>query len=57
MIEGILALHISREIVPDLATAKIEHFKISDFIFSSEIDPQLVKPSFNNLFCVDLLNS
>ena len=49
IIDGILALHISSEIVPDLAIANIEHFIISDFIFSSQIDPQLIKPSFNSL--------
>ena len=47
-----MALQISREMVPDLDTANIEHFKISDFIFSSDIDPQLVKPSVYNLFCI-----
>jgi len=50
-------LHISNEIVPDLATANVEDFKISDLIFSSHIDPQFLKPSLINLSCINLLNS
>ena len=41
--EGILALQISRETVPDLATAKIDFCKIWDLILSSLIISQLDK--------------
>ena len=34
IIEGTLALQISKEIVPDLETANIELFKISDHFFT-----------------------
>ena len=37
MIDGTFALQISRETVPDLATAKIEFDNICDLIFSSDI--------------------
>ena len=30
--------------VPDLATANVDDFKTWDFIFSSDIDPQFLKP-------------
>ena len=55
MIDGTFELQISKEIVPDLETAKIDDLRTCDFIFSSFIEPQLVKPSFNKLFCMDLL--
>ena len=37
IIEGTLALQISRETVPDLETAKVDLFSICFFMFSSEI--------------------
>ena len=37
MIDGTFALQISRETVPDLATANIDFDSICDFIFSSEM--------------------
>ena len=46
IIEGIFALHISKDTVPDLATAKIDLFKIRYFILSSLITSQLFKSLF-----------
>ena len=43
MIDGTFALQISRETVPDFATANIEFDKICDFIFSSDITSTLSK--------------
>ena len=43
MIDGTLALQISRETVPDLATANTELDSICDFIFSSDITSILLK--------------
>jgi len=43
MIDGTFALQISRETVPDFATANTEIDKISDFIFSSDITSTLLK--------------
>ena len=45
IIEGTFALQISSETVPDFATAKVEDLRTSDFIFSSLIEPQFLKPS------------
>ena len=41
-----LALQISRDIVPDLATANIDFDKICDLIFSLEITWKLFKEVF-----------
>ena len=46
MIDGTLALQISSDTVPDLATANIDFDKICDLIFSSEITWKL----FNEFF-------
>ena len=43
IIEGTLALQISRETVPDLETAKVDLFSICFFIFSSEITSTFFK--------------
>ena len=43
MIEGTLALQISREMVPDFAIAKNDFCKISCFKLSSEITSQSFK--------------
>jgi len=43
IIEGTLALQISRETVPDLETAKIDLFSICFFKFSSEITDTFFK--------------
>ena len=48
--DGTLALHISKDIVPDFAIAKIDDLSICDLIFSSPMAPQFLKPSFNNQF-------
>ena len=40
IIEGTLALQISKETVPDFATAKTDFFKVWDFILSSQITSQ-----------------
>ena len=46
MMDGTLALLISRETVPDFATANIEFDNICDFIFSSDITSTLMKFAF-----------
>ena len=40
--DGILALHISRETVPDFAIANIDFLSIWDLIISSLITSQLI---------------
>ena len=57
IIEGTFALQISSETVPDFATAKVEDLRISDFIFSSNIEPQFLKPSWTNFSWIDLFCS
>ena len=57
MIDGTLALQISRDTVPDLATANIELDKIWDLIFSSEITWELDNElSFKNLTIMSLFS-
>ena len=48
--EGIFELQISKEIVPDLATANTDDFNICDLIFSSAIAPQFFNPSSKSCF-------
>ena len=43
MIDGTFALQISRETVPDFATAKNEFDKICDYIYSSDITSNISK--------------
>ena len=57
MIDGTFALQISRETVPDFATANTEPDSICDFIFSFDITSTLLKFIFfissfiKSLFC------
>ena len=46
-------MHISNEIVPDLATANMDDLSIWDFIFSSAIAPQFLKPSLVKRFFIN----
>ena len=54
MIDGTFALQISRETVPDFATANIEFDNIFDFIFSSDIASTLLKFVLLILFLLNL---
>ena len=56
-IDGIFALQISNDIVPDFVTAKIEVDNISDFIFSSEITSTLFKFEIVNFSFIEFIFS